>query len=240
MGSLPGDGRRSQAVARDGESSRPNLDRATLESLLEAQGPLFSEELGIRLGNLDPAELFKWFVAALLFGARIRESAAVRTYRELERRDLLTPDALRNADFWDMIGVMAQGGYSRYDGITTRKLQRAAARLCEQYAGDLNRLHDSAADSTDLVARLREFWGVGETTAGIFLRELRGLWPKADPPLGYLARLAARHLGLDDPLAYWRANPLAGWDFRHLEAALTRLGRDYCRRGRCNEAPVPH
>jgi endonuclease III len=240
MGTLPGDGRRSQAVARDGESSGPNLDRATLESLLEAQGALFSEELGIRLGNLDPGELFKWFIAALLFGARIRESAAVRTYRELERRDLLTPDALRNADLWDMIDVMAQGGYSRYDGITTRKLQWAAAKLCEQYAGDLNRLHDSAADSTDLVARLREFWGVGETTAGIFLRELRGLWPKATPSPGDLAHLAARHLGLGDPVAFWRANAVSGWDFRHLEAALTRMGRDYCRKRRCRQAPVPH
>ena len=234
MGPLPRDGRGPQAVGAR------HLGRDSLRTLLERQGSLFSEELGIHLEGLDPAELFKWFVASLLFGARIRESAAVRTYRELERRGLLTPEALRDADFWEMIDVMAWGGYSRYDGITTRKLQGAAAKLCDEYAGDLNRLHESAADSADLAARLREFWGVGDTTAGIFLRELRGFWPRANPPLGDIARLAAGHLGIEDAAAFWRANVLPGWDFRHLEAALTRLGRDYCRRGRCRDAPVPH
>jgi len=234
MGALPRDGRDAQTVGRH------DPDESALRAFLERLGHLFSEDLGIRLAGLDPGELFKWFVASLLFGARIRESAAVRTYRELEKRGLLTPEALRDADFWEMINVMASGGYARYDGITTRKLKGAAAKLCHEYAGNLNRLHDSAADSTDLVARLCEFWGVGETTASIFLREVRGLWAKADPPLGDLACLAARHLGLNDPLAYWRANPVAGWDFRHLEAALTRLGRDHCRRGRCNKAPAPH
>ncbi len=234
MGPLPRDGRGSQAVGAG------HLDQDSLRTLLESQGSLFSEELGIHLGGLHPAELFKWFVASLLFGARIRESAAVGTYRELEKRGLLTPQALRDADFWEMIDVMAWGGYARYDGITTRKLKGAASKLCDEYAGNLNRLHDSAADRTDLVARLCGFWGVGETTAGIFLREVRGLWTKADPPLGDLACLAARHLGMDDPLAYWRATAVEGWDFRHLEAALTRLGRDYCRKRRCREAPVAH
>lgn len=234
MGALPGHGRGVETV------SSQDLDADALQGLLERLGRLFSEELGIRLEGLDPDELFRWFIASLLFGARIRGSAAVRTYRELEKRHLLTPEALRDADFWEMIDVMAWGGYARYDGITTRKLQRAAAKLCGEYGGDLNRLHERAADATDLIVRLRGFWGVGETTAGIFLRELRGLWAKADPPLGNLACLAARHLGMDDPLAYWRATAVEGWDIRHLEAALTRLGRDYCRKGLCREAPLPH
>ena len=185
-------------------------------------------------------ELFKWFVAALLFGARIRESAAVGTYRELEKRGLLTPRALRDADLWEMIDVMATGGYSRYDGITTRKLQSAAAKLLEEYAGDLNRLHEEAVDADDLLLRLKEFWGVGDTTAGIFLRELRGLWPKAVPPLGDLAMLAARHLQIGEPSGFWETIALPGYDFRHFEAALTRIGRDYCRRRRCAQSPVPH
>ncbi len=234
MGALQGNGRGSQAVA-----GRPP-DAATLRSLLERHGRLFSEELGIRLEGLEPGELFKWFVASMLFGARIRESAAVRTYREMGKRNLLTPEAVRNADFWEMIDVMAWGSYARYDGITTRKLKGAAAKLCDEYDGSLNRLHEVAADSTDLIARLCGFWGVGETTAGIFLREWRGLWAKADPPLGELARLAAEHLGIHDPVEFWLAKRPPGWDFRHLEAALTRFGRDYCRKGRCREAPIPH
>lgn len=227
--------RRTSAV-----SASIALDRRRLRALLASYGQLFSEQLGIKLERLDPQELFRWFVASLLFGARIRGSAAVATFEELDRRGLLTPKALRDAELMEMLDVMACGGYSRYDGIATRKLQSAAARLIDEYGGDLNRLHESASDATDLTARLTEFWGVGGTTAGIFLRELRGLWSKASPPLSELAALAWSHLGIADPHEFWRAHPVKGYDFRHLEAALTRVGRDYCRRGRCAEAPVPH
>jgi endonuclease III len=216
------------------------LERRALATLLQSHGQLFSELLGIDLTGLSVAQLFKWFVASLLFGARIRESAAIGTYRELEKRRLLTPRALREADFWQMIDVMAWGGYSRYDGITTRKLQGAAAKLIDEYDGDLNRLHEEAADSADLLVRLEDFWGVGETTAGIFLRELRGLWSKANPPMGDLAQLAATHLRIADAESYWVANRVPGYDFRHFEAALTRVGRDYCRHYRCGQSPVPH
>lgn len=217
-----------------------NIELTELASLLKSHGRLFSEQLGIRLGRLDRGELFKWFVASMLFGARIRESAAVDTYRELERRGLLAPEALREAATMEMLDVMASGGYSRYDGITTRKLQGAAAKLLDEYGGDLNRLHEAAADAQNLVSRLTEFWGIGPTTARIFLRELRGLWIKASPPVGELAMLAADHLGMGDPQTFWHSERVAGYDFRHFEAALTRIGRDYCRRGRCAEAPVPH
>jgi hypothetical protein len=135
---------------------------------------------------------------------------------------------------------MAEGGYVRYDGITSRKVQAAARKLIKEYAGDLNALHATARDAADLEARLQDFWGVGPTTCGIFLRELRGLWQKADPPLGQLARLASDHLGIDDLPSYWRLHAVKRYDYRHLEAALTRLGKNYCRRGRCQKAPIPH
>jgi hypothetical protein len=37
---------------------------------------LYSEELGIDLGKNDEGELFKWFLASILFGARISETIA--------------------------------------------------------------------------------------------------------------------------------------------------------------------
>ena len=118
--------------------------------------------------------------------------------------------------------------------------QGAAIKLIEEYEGDLNRLHAAAADAEDLERRLQKFWGVGPATCGIFLRELRGLWPKASPGLGSLAQLAADHLGIDDAAAFWRAHAVDGHDYRHFEAALTRLGKNFCRRGRCRKAPIPH
>lgn len=211
-----------------------------LRVLLERQGKLFSEQLGIALRSLSSDELFRWFLASLLFGARIHESVAIRTFGALTAHGLVTPEAVAGASFNALLQVMGEGGYVRYDGVTSRKLQGAARKLIDEYAGDLNQLHGAARDPQDLLSRLTDFWGVGPVTAGIFLRELRGLWPKADPPSGDLALLAADHLGVGDLRLFWERHGIAGYDQRHLEAALTRIGRDFCRRRRCSRAPVPH
>jgi tRNA(Ser,Leu) C12 N-acetylase TAN1/endonuclease III len=201
---------------------------------------LFSSRLGIDLDTRRPSELFKWFLASMLFGARITESVAVRTYRAFEAHELLSPRKIAAAQFSELLQIMAEGGYVRYDGITSRKVQGAAGMLLDQYGGDLNRLHQASSDGEELTARLLAFKGVGPVTAQIFLRELRGIWPLAEPALGDLAMLAARHLGILDPAASFRRLNLPGHDFRHFEAALTRLGRDYCRRRRCAAAPIAH
>jgi endonuclease III len=216
------------------------LERRDLTRLLDAYGDLFSARLGIALTGLDSGELFRWFLASMLFGARINESVAGRTYSAFLEHGLAAPDRIIRADFSELLQVMAEGGYVRYDGITSRKVQEAAAKLLQDYGGDLNNLHAAARDARDLETHLQAFRGVGPTTAGIFLRELRGLWPKADPPLGDLAGLAAAHLGIADPVRFWRNRKVPGYDYRHFEAALTRLGKDFCRRGRCQKAPIQH
>ena len=236
--------RRPRQFASSPRPSRGSLgetvDPHELRSLLATHGGLFSAHLGIQLDGLLSGELFKWFLASLLFGARITESVAVRTYRALERRRLLSPQAIAGADFAELRDVMAEGGYVRYDGITSRKLQGAARKLLDEYEGDLNRLHAAATDAEELMRRLISFWGVGTVTAVIFLRELRGLWPKANPPISDLAQLAASHLKIGDLKHFWSDHAVSGYDFRHFEVALTRIGRDFCRRRRCADAPIPH
>ena len=171
------------------------LTREELSLLLAGHGRLYSEQLGIRLDGLDRDQLFRWFLASLLFGARIFESVASRTYEAFVDHRLVTPALLAKAYFLELLQIMAEGGYVRYDNITSHKVQQAAAKLIAEYGGDLNNLHAAASGPRDLEARLQAFKGVGQTTAGIFLRELRGLWLKADPPLGGIALLAAGHLG---------------------------------------------
>ena len=208
--------------------------------LLDGNGDLFSARLGIALAGLDSGELFRWFLASMLYGARINQSVAGRTYLAFLEHGLATPERIVAADLSELLQIMAENGYVRYDGITSRKVQEAAAKLLQDYGGDLNSLHAAARDAHDIEARLQGFKGIGPTTAGIFLRELRGLWPKADPPLGDLARLAAAHVGIADPVSFWKKHTVAGYDYRHFEAALTRIGKDFCRRGRCQKSPLPH
>src|SRR5674476_626780 len=72
-------------AAREPANSRPvhsrhaqltDVTRRALE-----RSPLYSEELGIVLAKRSDAAYFCWFLASLLFGARISEMTAKNTYR---------------------------------------------------------------------------------------------------------------------------------------------------------------
>jgi hypothetical protein len=84
--------------------------------------------------------------------------------------------------------------------------------------------------STSLWGRLEQLPGWGQVTVSLFLRQLRGVVPHADPPLDACAREAASHLGLlgerreaEDLSMLRRQAQYAGVDLRDLEAALVRL-----------------
>jgi hypothetical protein len=209
--------------------------------LLTRSGGRFAAALGIDL-KAGPAERQKWFLAAILYGARISGLLAARTYRVFAARGLWSPEAVL-AQGWDrLVELLDEGGYTRYDYKTATKLLKVMESLQENYGGDLERLHAAAADLTDLEARLRALApGIGPGTVNIFLRELRGIWGKATPPLSPLAREAAAAMGLLPPdldarealIALqdaWRAGPVPGYDFADLEAALVRQGLQLRRR----------
>lgn len=155
---------------------------------------LYSEELEIDLESGDDGELFKWFLASLLFGGRISEGIAGRTYRAFERHDLLTPEAILDAGFDYLVDpIMREGGYVRYDNRRSEQVLRDCETLLEEYDGSLNALHEAAADAEDLEERIDAFYGVGPVTTNIFLRELRPIWAKSDPePLDVVREAAAR------------------------------------------------
>jgi endonuclease III len=159
---------------------------------------LYSEELGIDLSARSDAELFKWFLASLLFGARITETIAKHTYRALERHGLLTPEKILEKGMEYLVfTIMAEGGYVRYDGRKSSQLLRDCQTLLDRYGGSLNTLHESAEDSKDLEKRLLAFYGAGPVTVNIFLRELRPFWEMADPDLLPSVEKAAKTCGID-------------------------------------------
>ena len=202
-----------------------------LKDLLKKYGTLYSEELGINLETKDKNEIFKWFLASLLFGARISETIAKRTYKTFEKYNLLTPRRILKAG-WDFLvnPIMREGGYVRYDGKTSNEILTVCRQLLERYKGDLNNLEKEAKDPEDLQRKLQEFYSVGPVTCNIFLRELRGIWKKADPELQKFVKLSARQLKLPATLKglkrYWNKHKIKGYDFRHFEVALLRLAKE--------------
>jgi hypothetical protein len=194
------------------------------------RSPLYSEELGIDLASGQEADLFRWFLASLLFGQRISESIARRTFHAFERHHLTTPRKILAAG-WDYLvnPVMREGGYVRYDESKSRKILAACRMLLDRYDGQVVHLHEQARDAKDLEARLQAFYGVGPVTVNIFLRELRPYWAKADPaPLPLIVELA-QQFGID--LTAYDRKSLA---FARIEAGLIRLRHlAHSRQGSC-------
>src|SRR6516225_9160281 len=63
---------------------------------------LYSEELDIDLAKRSDSAYFRWFLASLLFGARISETTAKNTYRSFIRHGLIRPKRIMDAG-WDFL-----------------------------------------------------------------------------------------------------------------------------------------
>jgi len=224
-------------------------EKELIRALLDRLGGRFSTVLGINLDQGDSREVFKWFLASILYGARISETIANSTYREFERSGVLSPDGILETGWDGLVRILDAGGYVRYDFKTATKLLEVMAALKERFGGDLNVLHAQAQSPLDLEQKLMDLGrGIGPVTVNIFLRELRDVWEKADPLPQDLAVMAARNLGLvqaderreilSELRALWERQGPPGWRFADFESALVRLGKDYCRRKKCATCPV--
>ncbi len=205
-------------------------------ALVAELGGSYAAALDIDLAGLRPEEIYKWFLAAVLYGARISERLATRTWCEFAHSGVITPQRVLDTGWDGLVQILDRGGYTRYDYKTATKLLEINRALLAEYSGNLNNLHAVAADAIDLEQRIQALGkGIGPTTAAIFLRELRGRWDKAEPPLSPLAMAAARHLGflaagisaIAAPALLqrqWRQAGMPASRFSDFEAALVRCG----------------
>jgi len=135
------------------------------------KGKIYSRDLGINLKSGREEEIFKWFLACLLFGKPIQQEVAKRTYFEFEKEKILTPEKILKAGWDKLVEILDRGYYVRYDFSTATKLLEICKELKEKY-GNLSNLLKQAKNKKDLAKRLQEFKGIGPVTTRIFLREL--------------------------------------------------------------------
>ena len=195
--------------------------------LLLANFSLYTEDLGIDL--TEPAGRFKWFLASILFGARISEKIAVNTYKAFERYGIDSMEKIIAAGWDELVKILDEGGYVRYDFSTATKLLDISQTLKEKY-GSLENLYNQSSDTRDLARRLQEFKGIGAVTTQIFLRELRGVW-QISLEVSSKAKSVAENLDINP-------HEFEGEQLSRVEAALVKLSIKYCRRKRCEECPV--
>ena len=225
------------------------MKRKTLTVLLENFGQRYSRVLGVNLRNGSDEEIFKWFLASILFGAPISETSVIKTYKCFQKHRVLTSEGILGTGWNGLVRILDEGSYTRYDFKTADKLLEAMQNLKKKYNGSLNLLHNKALGPRDLEHRVKELGkGIGDVTVNIFLRELRDIWKKAEPnPIG-LVNSAAKNLeivkadaaenALEQLEVFWAKNKVPKESFINFETALLRLGKDFCRKGKCDSCPV--
>jgi hypothetical protein len=120
-------------------------------------------------------ELFKWFLACLLFGKPIQTEIAERAYAELVAAKLTSPQAVLRAGWDRLVALLDRAHYVRYDFSTATKLLAVCRELRRRY-GTLTRLLAACATPQELFGKLQEFKYIGPVTARIFLRDIRPIW----------------------------------------------------------------
>lgn len=224
-------------------TNEANLPRDSRNSTLSAEEKLgriltkypqsFCEELGIPIETSNPASLWMWLCASILFSARIKSDAAVRACKALFRAGLTTPEAFSNATEEQCRTLLHDNGYEKYDVKTAKFLVENGRQVMIDFPnGDINLLRQAANKSPDVErSMIKKFKGVGDGAADIFFREAQLAWPELYPmAVDKKSLKAARLVGLkEDPR--WLAE-LCGNDkakYVRLIAALVRidLSRSY-------------
>jgi endonuclease III len=192
-------------------------------------GGRYSTEADIDVDGGD-GEVERWFLAATLFGTRISAVIAQRTFRVLDSAGLVRIAQAGDFSWDDLVALLDQGGYARYDFRTATRLHALADTVTARYQGSVAEIGWRHTTYPELRAALDDLPGWGPVTVEVFLRELRGVWAGARPPLDARAVRAARHLGLvtsadPDPalrvlVTICRRGDL---DVRDFESALVRL-----------------
>jgi endonuclease III len=133
---------------------------------------LSAADLGVEVKKDDEKSLFKWLLASFLFGKRISQQIAAETWRVLvERHGRDTPRKLGNCSHAELVKMLGEGGYARYDESTANRLSLLCKTLIDEYHGRVLDILDASDSRAEFERRLRCFKGFGPVTVRIFMRE---------------------------------------------------------------------
>lgn len=125
-------------------------------------------ELDVLSGDDD---LFRWFLLTFLLGKPIQSTVAVRTWQLFIERKVDFPWAILELSDRQLVSLLHQGGYTRYQHVMTRALKTCMQQLVDYYEGSLTLMIEQSMDEAELSKRLQKLYGVGPKTAEIFMRE---------------------------------------------------------------------
>lgn len=131
-----------------------------------------AHDLGIDLEGANEAGLFKWLIASFLMGKRIQGPIAAKAYQVIvEKHNRDTPHKLASCTHRQLVVMLGQAHYVRYDETTASRLLALANKVNAEYDGKVSNIVAASADRHALEKRLAEFDGIGPKTIEIFMRE---------------------------------------------------------------------
>jgi endonuclease III len=116
-------------------------------------------------------DLFRWFLLTFLLGKPIQSTVAVKTWNLFIERKLDLPWAILQMNDRQLVSLLHQGGYTRYQHVMTKALKTCMQQLVNRYDGSLLLMIEASETEDELSKRLQELYGVGPKTAEIFMRE---------------------------------------------------------------------
>ncbi|WP_205873011.1 HhH-GDP family DNA glycosylase [Mycobacterium camsae] len=193
--------------------------------LLKLAGTTFAEQAGIRLTD-KPMPLFELLVLSMLASKPIDAEIATRAAEELFRAGLRTPTAVLSADRHTVTKAFGRAHYVRFDESSATRLTDIARQVRDDFGGDLRDIARCSDHNPQQAARiLKEFTGIGDTGADIFLREVQDTWTWVRPYFDDRATAAAKALRLPTEPAKLAA--FAPRTNARLAAALVRASLDH-------------
>jgi endonuclease III len=195
-----------------------------VQRLMEFAGTTYAAEAGVRIDD-KPMPLFQLLVLCMLASKPIDATIAMRAGHELFAAGLRTPKAVLASDRRTMIRAFGRAHYVRYDESSATRLTDMAQRVSDEFSGDLREIAQRSRHDIGAAKRiLKQFNGIGDTGADIFLREVQDVWTWVRPYFDKRAIAGAKKLGLPaDPTELGRMAPRSN---ARLAAALVRASLD--------------
>jgi hypothetical protein len=197
--------------------------------VLNRFGGRYSKDLAIDVDRGE-AEVERWFLASALFATRRSDSAAGRIFRVFGDAGLARIAQIPHVPFADLATLLDSGGHTHSELRTAELLCDLADVVAERYEGQIAEMAQRYCTYPELRVAVEVLPGWGPATAGRFLRELRGVWSGAEPPLEEKVAHAGRHLRIlhsEDRTAAVSSLISLAWasriDRRDLEVSLERL-----------------
>ncbi len=129
-----------------------------------------AEDLGLKIEKKEKP-LFQWFLASYLLGKRIQQNIARQTWEVFMKHGIDSPKKISRQSCQQLIDLLDEGHYRRYDAMIARNLLIMARELVRDYHGNLLNMYNNCDDEKEFMQRLQKLKGVGPKTTEIFMHE---------------------------------------------------------------------